>query len=49
MKVLAYDPFLDEKTIAERNATKVELDDINENLDAVGRGDVVGRQVIVFN
>ena len=26
MRVLAYDPFLDEKTIAGRNATKVELD-----------------------
>jgi alcohol dehydrogenase, propanol-preferring len=30
------------------NVTKVKLEDINENLDALGRGDVVGRQVIVF-
>ena len=28
MTVLAYDPLLDEKTIAERNATKVELDEL---------------------
>jgi alcohol dehydrogenase, propanol-preferring len=28
--------------------TKVRLDDINENLEALGRGDVVGRQVIMF-
>ena len=30
------------------NVTKVELEDINENLEALGRGEVVGRQVIVF-
>jgi alcohol dehydrogenase, propanol-preferring len=30
------------------NVTKVELEDINENLEALGRGDIVGRQVIVF-
>jgi alcohol dehydrogenase, propanol-preferring len=30
------------------NVTKVKLEDINENLEALGRGDVVGRQVIVF-
>jgi alcohol dehydrogenase, propanol-preferring len=30
------------------NVTKVRLEDINENLEALGRGDVVGRQVIVF-
>jgi alcohol dehydrogenase, propanol-preferring len=29
--------------------TAVNLDDINDRLDALGRGDVVGRQVIVFN
>ncbi|MGV9213353.1 NAD(P)-dependent alcohol dehydrogenase [Micromonospora sp. RB23] len=28
--------------------TPVKLDDINENLEALGRGDVVGRQVVVF-
>jgi len=31
------------------NVTKVQLEDINENLEALGRGDVTGRQVIVFN
>jgi propanol-preferring alcohol dehydrogenase len=30
------------------NVTKVKLEDINENLEALGHGDVVGRQVIVF-
>ena len=35
MKVLAYDPFLDEKTIAERNATKVELDELMRRSDFV--------------
>ena len=30
------------------NVTKVKLEDINENLEALGRGEVVGRQVIVF-
>jgi alcohol dehydrogenase, propanol-preferring len=29
--------------------TAVRLDDINDRLEALGRGDVVGRQVIVFN
>jgi alcohol dehydrogenase, propanol-preferring len=28
--------------------TPVTLDDINDRLDALGRGDVVGRQVVVF-
>jgi hypothetical protein len=27
----------------------VKLDDINDNLEALGRGDVVGRAVIVFD
>jgi D-3-phosphoglycerate dehydrogenase len=35
MKVLAYDPFLDEKTIAERGATKVELDELLRRSDFV--------------
>jgi D-3-phosphoglycerate dehydrogenase len=35
MQVLAYDPFLDEKTIAERNATKVELDELCRRSDFV--------------
>jgi alcohol dehydrogenase, propanol-preferring len=30
------------------NVTKVKLEDINENLEALGHGDIVGRQVIVF-
>jgi alcohol dehydrogenase, propanol-preferring len=30
------------------NVTKVKLEDINDNLEALGRGDIVGRQVIVF-
>jgi D-3-phosphoglycerate dehydrogenase len=53
MTVLAYDPFLDEKTIAERNATKVELDElcrrsdfisINCPLDDTTRGMIGARQ-----
>jgi D-3-phosphoglycerate dehydrogenase len=35
MTVLAYDPFLDDKTIAERNATKVELDELMRRSDFV--------------
>jgi D-3-phosphoglycerate dehydrogenase / 2-oxoglutarate reductase len=35
MKVLAYDPYLDEKTIAERNASKVELDELMRRSDFV--------------
>lgn len=31
------------------NITKVRLEDINENLETLGRGGVVGRQVIVFD
>jgi D-3-phosphoglycerate dehydrogenase / 2-oxoglutarate reductase len=53
MKVLAYDPYLDEKTIAERGATKVELDEllrrsdfvsINCPLDDGSRGMIGARQ-----
>ncbi len=39
---------LAEAGLVKHNVTKVELDDVNENLQALGRGDVVGRQVIVF-
>ncbi|WP_377266882.1 NAD(P)-dependent alcohol dehydrogenase [Peterkaempfera sp. SMS 1(5)a] len=39
---------LAEAGLVKHNVTKVELEDINENLEALGRGDVVGRQVIVF-
>jgi D-3-phosphoglycerate dehydrogenase len=35
MKVLACDPYLDEKTIAERNATKVSLDELMRRSDFV--------------
>ena len=35
MTVLAYDPLLDEKTIAERNATKVELDELCRRSDFI--------------
>jgi D-3-phosphoglycerate dehydrogenase len=35
MTVLAYDPYLDEKTIAERGATKVELDELMRRSDFV--------------
>jgi D-3-phosphoglycerate dehydrogenase / 2-oxoglutarate reductase len=35
MKVLAYDPFLDDKTIAERNATKVTLDELLRRSDFI--------------
>ena len=35
MTVLAYDPFLDEKTIAERDATKVSLDELLQRSDFV--------------
>src|SRR4029079_12251020 len=35
MKVLAYDPLLDEKTIAGRNATKVSLDELLRRSDFV--------------
>ncbi len=35
MNVLAYDPYLDEKTMAERGATKVELDELLRRSDFV--------------
>jgi D-3-phosphoglycerate dehydrogenase len=35
MQVLAYDPYLDEKTVAERGATKVELDELLRRSDFV--------------
>ncbi|MFJ4844520.1 MULTISPECIES: NAD(P)-dependent alcohol dehydrogenase [unclassified Streptomyces] len=35
--------------LVKHNVTKVELEDVNENLEALGRGDVVGRRVIVFD
>jgi len=40
---------LAEAGLVKHNVTKVRLEDINENLQALGRGDVVGRQVIVFD
>ncbi|MFJ6843348.1 NAD(P)-dependent alcohol dehydrogenase [Streptomyces griseoluteus] len=39
---------LAEKGLVEHDVTKVKLEDVNENLEALGRGDVVGRLVIVF-
>ncbi len=35
--------------LIKHNVTPVKLDDVNENLDALGRGDIVGRAVIVFD
>jgi hypothetical protein len=35
--------------LIKHNVTKVKLEDINENLEALGHGDIVGRQVIVFD
>ncbi|MCF3963334.1 NAD(P)-dependent alcohol dehydrogenase [Streptomyces fuscigenes] len=40
---------LSEAGLVKHNVTKVRLEDCNENLEALGRGDVVGRQVIVFD
>jgi len=34
--------------LIKHNVTKVRLEDINENLEALGRGDVVGRLVVMF-
>ncbi|WP_249416966.1 NAD(P)-dependent alcohol dehydrogenase [Streptomyces sp. TS71-3] len=34
--------------LIKHNVTKVGLQDVNENLEALGHGDVIGRQVIVF-
>ncbi|MGW2938742.1 NAD(P)-dependent alcohol dehydrogenase [Streptomyces sp. NPDC001156] len=39
---------LAEAGLVKHNVTKVRLEDINENMEALGRGDVVGRRVIVF-
>jgi propanol-preferring alcohol dehydrogenase len=39
---------LAEAGLVRHNVTKVKLEDINENLEALGRGDIFGRQVIVF-
>ncbi|GAA4789135.1 NAD(P)-dependent alcohol dehydrogenase [Actinomycetospora chlora] len=33
----------------QHTVTEVKFDDVNENLEALGRGDVVGRQVIVWD
>ena len=35
--------------MVKHNVTPVKLDDVNENLEALGRGDIVGRAVIVFD
>ncbi|MEU2616821.1 zinc-binding dehydrogenase [Streptomyces sp. NPDC007157] len=40
---------LAEAGLVTQNVTEVGLEDVNENLEALGRGDVVGRQVIVFD
>ncbi|AWW43417.1 NAD(P)-dependent alcohol dehydrogenase (plasmid) [Streptomyces cadmiisoli] len=34
--------------LVKHNVTKIKLEDVNENLEALGRGDVVGRLVITF-
>ncbi|GAB3203441.1 hypothetical protein [Nocardia tengchongensis] len=39
---------LDEAGLIRHNVTKVKLEDINENLQTLGRGEIVGRQVLVF-
>ncbi|SEG67893.1 alcohol dehydrogenase, propanol-preferring [Actinacidiphila yanglinensis] len=39
---------LAERGLVKHNVTKVDLADINENLESLGHGDVVGRQVLVF-
>jgi propanol-preferring alcohol dehydrogenase len=35
--------------LIKHNVVKVKLEDVNENLEALGRGDIVGRAVIVFD
>ena len=35
--------------LIKHNVVTVKLDDVNENLEALGRGDIVGRAVIVFD
>jgi alcohol dehydrogenase, propanol-preferring len=39
---------LDDEGLIKHNIVPVKLDDINDNLEALGRGDVVGRAVIVY-
>ncbi|MGW7425896.1 zinc-binding dehydrogenase [Streptomyces sp. NPDC054813] len=40
---------LAEAGLVTHNVTEVRLEDVNENLEALGHGDVVGRRVIVFD
>ena len=40
---------LAEKGLVKHNIVPVKLDDINGNLEALGRGDVVGRAVIIYD
>ncbi|HUN38346.1 MAG TPA: alcohol dehydrogenase catalytic domain-containing protein [Trebonia sp.] len=40
---------LAEAGLVKHDVTKIRLEDINEKVEALGRGDVVGRQVIVFD
>src|SRR5262245_40998154 len=40
---------LAEAGLIKHNVTKVKLEDINEKLESLGHGDVVGRQVVVFD
>jgi propanol-preferring alcohol dehydrogenase len=35
--------------LIKHNVVKVKLADVNANLEALGRGDIVGRAVIVFD
>ncbi|MGW5381499.1 alcohol dehydrogenase [Nocardia sp. NPDC003963] len=39
---------LAEAGLVKHHVTEVDLEDVDENLQALGRGEVVGRQVIVF-
>jgi alcohol dehydrogenase, propanol-preferring len=40
---------LADEGLIKHNINPVKLDDINGNLEALGRGDVVGRAVIVYD
>jgi alcohol dehydrogenase, propanol-preferring len=40
---------LADEGLIKHNINPVKLDDINDNLEALGRGDVVGRAVIVYD
>jgi alcohol dehydrogenase, propanol-preferring len=40
---------LADEGLIKHNVNQVKLDDINDNLEALGRGDVVGRAVIVYH